>query len=154
MTRQVWGEDIAAPAIADVNGDGQPEFLGKDTRLEDFNSCGGFACVGFPARIWDYRAGRFLDVTRRFPQLVRTDAAFFRRWIGKTAKQDPRGMVAAWAADEATLGQAAAAHAQLVRWAQAGELRCRNCNNVQLAPTGTRFVVVLWRFLHRLHYVS
>ena len=73
----------AEPAIRDSNGDGRPEFVSTDDRFE-YVECAGYACSGVPVRIWSYRAGRFLNVTRRFPGRIGADAAWYLRAVERS----------------------------------------------------------------------
>ena len=66
-----WGD--LSPRLADLGGDGRPEFRTGDDRFAYV--FGSFAASAFPIRILRFDHGRFVDVTRHFPRLVRRDAA-------------------------------------------------------------------------------
>ena len=106
----LWGNVDYRPA--DLDGDGQAEFVSADDRFAyQFTS---FAGSGFPIRIWDYRDGRFSDVTRRFPARIRRDA--HRQWHWASIKQsrgDNAGLLAAWTADECLMHHCRSAFRQL-----------------------------------------
>ncbi len=58
---------------------------------------------GEPIQIWRFVPQRFVDVTRAYPGLIRTDAA---RWL-RLFRHDLAngvGLIAAWAGDEELLG--------------------------------------------------
>jgi streptogramin lyase len=116
-----WGNAGAEPVLRDLNGDRRPEFRSLDDRFsERFTS---FAGSARPVQIWSYRHGRFRDVTRRYPRLVRRDAARIWRQYLKYRKSDARGILPAWMADEYLLGRAAFADRVLEQAAARGELK-------------------------------
>jgi streptogramin lyase len=115
-----WGDGGAEPVLRDLDGDRRPEFLSLDDRFEGLNS---FAVAARPIQIWSYRRGGFRDVTRRYPTLVRRDAAKLWRDYLKFRKTNARGILPAWAADEYLLGHAAAADRVLRQAAARGELK-------------------------------
>jgi hypothetical protein len=92
--RHDWGH--AAPGRL-VTGRGGLVWASSDGRIRSV-----FRRAGFPARIVAYRRGRFLNVTRDHPTLVRQDAAHWWR-----LRQRGRTALAPWAADEYTLGHRA-----------------------------------------------
>ena len=84
-----------------------------------------YAASGVPIRIWRFRNGRFLDVTRQFPERIAADAA---RWWRLTlresrARRDARGVFAAWAADTCALGKAATVRRELAIRVAGGAFR-------------------------------
>jgi hypothetical protein len=107
--------------IADLNGDGVKELIGADYRF-------GYAFTAFafslmPVRIYDLRAGSWQLVTKRFPDRIRKDAKANWRQYRKAGKQgEPRGAIAAWAADEFMLGHRKSARRTLRRLARQGHL--------------------------------
>ncbi len=86
--RHNWGAARPGRLAA---GQGGVVWVSSDARLRST-----FKHAGAPARIVAYRRGRFLDVTRHYPALVRKDAAHWRR-----------RSLAAWATDEYSLGRRA-----------------------------------------------
>jgi subtilisin-like proprotein convertase family protein len=70
LTFREWG-NYAEAVLRDLDRDGRPEFVSAD---------GGFcySCLypilGYPLQIWEFRRGRYFDVTRRFPAVVRRAA--------------------------------------------------------------------------------
>lgn len=108
-----------------------------------------FADSGAPIALWSYTRSGMRNVTRTRPALVRTDA---KTWwtayrVQARRKGDVRGLLSAWAADEAMLGRAAQAHATLDAIARSGAL-ARGDGGAK----GAAYVRQLWRFLGRYGY--
>jgi hypothetical protein len=118
-----WGNASSRPTITDVDGDGRPEFVSSDDRFAyDFN---GYAGSVRPIQIWSYGDGKFRDVTRLHPQLVRQDAARLWRFYVQDRRKLPgsaRGLLPAWAADLYLLGEGARADRELVSAGRHGYL--------------------------------
>jgi hypothetical protein len=86
-------------------------FTGDDRFSYRFTSYAGSA---WPLHVLAYRKGKFVDVTRSQPARVRADAASHWRWYLRYThdpEREPRGELAAWAADEALLGKGSSAFA-------------------------------------------
>ena len=76
-----------------------------------------------PVRIYDLRAGGWQLVTKRFPDRIRKDAKANWHSFRKAGRQgEPRGAIAAWAADQFMLGHKASARRTLRRLARHGRL--------------------------------
>jgi hypothetical protein len=110
-----------------------------------------FADSGAPVELWRYQAHRFVDVTREYPATIAKDAA---SWCSayRTAnrrKGDVRGLLAAWAADEALLHRAAAAKQTLLQLAANGTL-----DRGLEPPKGLTYVRSLWRLLAHDGYLG
>jgi hypothetical protein len=107
----VWPGEGVGYRLRDLDRDGVQEFVSAS----DFE-CAFVACAGTvdPIRIWDYRGGTFVDVTPRFPALVAPEARRYWREFRRSARRNhpARNFLAAWAADEHSLGRGAAA----MRW--------------------------------------
>jgi len=90
-----------------------------------------YVASGLPIQIWTYGGGRFHDVTRSYPAQIARDArSWWSAYVQERRRRgDVRGLLAAWAADQALLGRAASARATIAR----------------LEPAG--YVRELWRFL-------
>ncbi|HEX6701573.1 MAG TPA: proprotein convertase P-domain-containing protein [Gaiellaceae bacterium] len=115
-----WGNSIAS--VVDIGSDGRPEFRTRDDRFAYvFTS---FAGSAFPIRIFRFDHGRFVDVTRRFPSLVRRDArSLFALYLGQRKTRDHvAGILAPWLADQYLLGRGAAGWKVLERAVRLGEL--------------------------------
>lgn len=93
--------------LQDLDQDRIPEFISADARFAyAFSS---FAGSGFPIAIWQYRQGKLLNVTRRYPKLVYSDALRYWKIYEQIRSQDAevKGILAAYLADKYLLGQAA-----------------------------------------------
>jgi subtilisin-like proprotein convertase family protein len=99
-----WGN--VGYRIVDHDRNGRPELSSFDDR---FNyAFAAYAASVPPVRIWRYDRGRLLDVTRRFPGVVRADAA--RLWglylrTRRSSYREVRGILAAYLADAYVLGE-------------------------------------------------
>jgi streptogramin lyase len=142
-----WGNLGAAPALRDLDGDRRPEFLARDDRFtERFTAFVGSVS---PVQIWSYRHGTMRDVTRRYPRLIRRDAARIWRVYLKYREGDVRGILPAWMADEYLLGRAAFADRALERAAARGELE----RNSGFGPRGSRaYIRAVKALLRRTGY--
>ena len=131
--------------IADLNHDRKQEFISGDDRFAyAFSS---FAFSGFPIQIWSYQGGSFSNVTRRYPALIRQDAAKQWRAYGSLRRQhyEVGGVLAAWAADKYQLHQGRAASKKLAAIARSGRLTSNYRPSVYLRQVK--------RFLARLGYI-
>lgn len=103
LTTHDWG--TAGHRTVDLNRDGRPEFVTADTRLAGLPGVGARA-ERLPIRIWAYRGGAMVDVTRGHRRTVRADMLTHLRAIddleGRGAS--PRGAIAAYLADARLLG--------------------------------------------------
>jgi hypothetical protein len=131
--------------IEDLDGDGVQELITADYRF-------GYAFTAFafslmPVRVYDLRAGHWELVTRNFPELIRKDAAAAWRYFRKNGKLgEPRGAIAAWAADQFLLGRKASTRRTLNRLARQRRLHGE-------FPTDQRkFVRTLLKFLAKRGY--
>ncbi len=109
-----------------------------------------FASSGLPLQILRLSGVKFIDVTSRYPRLVRRDAARWLRAYRRARGHNDVGLIAPWAADEARLGRWRAAHAYLVSQARAGRLRSTLFPH---ASSGTRFIGQLQALLRRRGYL-
>jgi hypothetical protein len=133
--------------LADLDHDGRPEFVSADARFA--YQFAAFAFSLFPVQIWSFRHGAFADATSRFPGRIRSDE--HRAWNAYRAQlrhrgDEPRGAIAAWAADRYRLGRRAATLRTLRRLAREGRLPGT------LPTSQRRFVSELDRFLRRHGY--
>jgi hypothetical protein len=129
--------------------DGRPLFAASDSRPAYRFSC--FVCAIHPPRIWEYRSGRFVDVTRAHPgevkeQLVRTHR-LYRRIRGDF---DVRGILASLVAGECLLGRCASGFEVVRRAIRSGYVR--RFDRDEIGPHGHRYLRQLRRFLGRLGY--
>jgi hypothetical protein len=137
----------AGAAIKDLHHDGHLEFVSTNDAF--YYQFGSFADSGAPIQIWAFGAGRFVDVTRNFPQLIRRDAARWWRLFTHNYVAG-EGLIAPWAADEDLLG-----HSQQVKRALARQLKLGHLHSEfsPQVPSGRRFVAALQLFLHKQGYV-
>ena len=145
-----WGETYR---VADVDGDGRPEFVTADQRFYE-----RFAprVVGFqlPVKILQLRGGALVDVTRAHPAQIRRHARSLARLLHATeliadgrragdraqAHAGLRPQLAAYAAEERLLGRRAVGDKRLAAEVAKG----------RVSPGFRR---ALLRFLARLGYV-
>jgi len=139
-----WGDP--AYRLRNVDGDGRPEFVTADDRFA--YRFASFADSGMPIQIWSYRAGTFTNVTRHFPALVAKDAAQqWRSYLHNRKYSETRGFLAAWAADEYSLGHGYKVERTLPRLIRRG-------NPDGFPPRDPRsFIRVLKRFLRSTGYM-
>jgi hypothetical protein len=136
--------------LADLNGDGLPEFSGGDQRFDEAFTA--HAASTQPVQIFDFRGGALVDVTRSYPALVRKDAAYQLKLYRKYRARrdfDVRGFLASYVADEYLLGRKRAGLAVLSKAFHRGELnRPRNTG----FASGRSYVKRLKRFLAKNGY--
>ena len=90
--------------LKDADGDGRPELVGYDPRFSAVFTA--FAGSGFPPSVLQVDRGATVDVTRRFPKLIRADAAARLKDLRKAKRgDDVRGILAAYVADEYLLNK-------------------------------------------------
>lgn len=155
---QVYRYDAAANTYALVQRDfgdpgariqtlaGAPVFVSADDRFA--YTFAAFAFSGLPVQIWSFASGRFVDVTRRFPALIRKDAAAqYGAYLGNRARGLGLGLLAAWAADEDLLGQSALVRQRLAALSAAHQLR-----GLAGWSQGSAFIAQLQRFLVKTGY--
>ena len=112
-----------------------------------------FADSVMPIQLWSYTAGNWQNVTRAHKPLIRREAAQFWQAYLAAARQrrEPRGILAAWAADEFALGQRAQTTAQLEALARSGALNSV-LSGVDTPSDPHAYVQALLRFLHKNGY--
>jgi hypothetical protein len=149
--RHVWGDQ--SYRLSDLNHDGKPELASADDRFAyAFTSYAGSA---FPVQIWRYRAGRMTDVTRSFPALVDKDAAaLWKEYQDERTSElpDPRGILAAWMADQYLLGRQDAGWAALQQVNARGELN--GYPGDTLWAKGDAYLATLRKVLAKLGYAG
>jgi hypothetical protein len=137
-------------ALEDLGHDGDLEFVTADDAFAyEFTD---FAASGLPLQILRLQGVRFVNVTADYPARVRADAARWLTAFRKMAKggyPDSVGVIAAWVADECTLGRSASALAFLARQEAAGHLN----SALGTRMGGARFVARLKAFLGRQGYL-
>jgi hypothetical protein len=145
----LWGN--VTFELGDPDRDGRPEWVTADDRFA--YAFTDYAESGFPLRLWSYRAGRFLDVTRSFLPQVRADAGrwwhFYLQVRGQRSRS-VRGLLAAWAADEELLGNHRAVLDALDAARERGELAH---GTVTDGRSPAAYVRALLAFLRRTGYI-
>jgi hypothetical protein len=139
--------------LADLDDDGLPEISAFDERF--LYTFGAYVFSAAPPQVSQYRRGRLLDVTRRFPAVIRRSAA----QVGKeflprkhpSNDLDLRTYVAVYVADQYLLGRPAAARRAL-DYALAHGLVYSGKEYLG-TPAGRTFVATLMRDLRKWGYV-
>src|SRR3954451_2750389 len=81
VLQRYWGDSGTEPVLRDLDHDGRPELVSNDGRYSDkYNE---FIPSAMPIQIWTSRAGRLRDAPRRYPAVVRRDAAAIWRYYLK-----------------------------------------------------------------------
>lgn len=114
LTRN-WG--FAGLNLTDGDGDGRLEFRSTDDRfLKDFTT---HASAWPPARVWMYLhqdgVPILVDVTSRYGELIRGNAAEAKKRLRGARGADARGYAATYVADEYLLGHGATGLRELER---------------------------------------
>jgi subtilisin-like proprotein convertase family protein len=140
--------------LVDLDGDGLPEFVASDERFVYTFTAYVFSAA--PIQIWSYRAGKLLDVTRRYPKQIEKHATSIGRWFLTRRKPekdtDLRSYVAAYVADQYLLGRPDAAIRALEGAHRHGLLYS---GRTYLGwPAGTAFVAELMRHLKKWGYIK
>ncbi|WP_026734004.1 hypothetical protein [Fischerella sp. PCC 9605] len=101
--RHEWGN--GGYRLIDLDKDGLPEFESRDDRFA--YAFTAYAASGYPLQIWQYRQGKMIDVTRRYPKLIYNHA--FELWqtflSARKEGDNGKGFLAAYLADKYMLGQ-------------------------------------------------
>ncbi|MCL2933152.1 MAG: S-layer homology domain-containing protein [Trichodesmium sp. MAG_R03] len=103
MLRYYWGN--INYRLTDLDNDNIPEFKSFDSRFANVFS--NLNDSVFPIRIWQYRQGKILDVTKKYPAEINTNASeiwleFYRRL---SQNQNVKGVLAAYLANKYMLGE-------------------------------------------------
>ncbi len=115
-----WGN--VGYTIEDLDGDGRPELSGADDAFA--YAFASYAASAFPPHVLSYRVdaatgkAKAVDVTRRFPALIRKDAAYLLAFIRKAKPardHEIQGAIAAYVADQYLLGKGSVGKAELAR---------------------------------------
>ena len=138
--------------LADYDRDGLPELAAFDERFVYTYSAYVFSAA--PPHIFQYRQGRMIDVTRKFPAPIRRNAA----QVGKEFLSKPRPpkdidlrtYVAVYVADQYLLGKPAEARRALDYALAHGFLY--NGTGYLGSPSGRKFITVLMRDLRKWGY--
>jgi hypothetical protein len=133
-----------------VDGRDKVELLTKDDRSAYVFTA--YAASLFPIQLWHVDGGRFVDVTRRFPALVESDAKGLLAEYERVRREraDVRGVLAAWLADQYLLGNEKAGWAKIDAAYRPGELGPRD--DLIGWPQGRSYFKALRAFLVRTGY--
>jgi hypothetical protein len=150
LVRELWGDP--GYRLADLGDNGRLEFVTADDRFA--YAFTAYAASLLPLRILSLEGTRLVDVTRSYPAELESDArAAWRLYlqVRRGPTPDVRGVLAAWAADEARLGDWKSATAALAVALRQGEL----AHGPAIAgwPIGRAYLTALQRFLTRLGYL-
>jgi len=146
-----WGN--TGYSLRDLDRDERPELVSADDRFA--YAFTAYAYSIDPIQVWSYRAGKLADVTRRFPAVVRRDAARLWRGYLKARKEkgaDVRGLLAAYLAEQVLLGEGAGAWERLQEALTREELAPPAGAGV--GPTGRAYLKALRAFLVKNGYLS
>jgi PKD repeat protein len=142
-----WGNSGPGD-LSDFNHDGRLVWRSSDGRIRYAFGCGG--CVPYPVQVVAYKDGRFVDVTKSYPRLVRADARAMWRIYRKHQAESARGALAAWAADQLRLGRRALVWRTVRSAVRAGRLH--RDGDYDVWPHDRGFERALRRWLHRHGY--
>jgi hypothetical protein len=140
--------DFGNPGASLISSDGHAVIVTADNAFAyQFASYGG---SGMPLMVIELRSGKFVVTTREHPGWVGVDAGF--QWGSYIQSQNGLGLgwLAAWAADECTLDQAAQAWNTLDQLQAQGSLD----SGPPGWPTGSAYVIQLRSFLSAHGYCS
>jgi subtilisin-like proprotein convertase family protein len=143
-----WGD----PGYSVERLDGQVVLVSADDHFAyEFTS---YAASGLPIQIWRYDRGKLTDVTSELPALVRRDAAmWWGSYLGaRRQKEDVRGVLAAWLADEYRLGLGDEGWKQVRAAFARGEVSAPRVD--PLWPAGRHYLDALRRFLVERGYAT
>jgi hypothetical protein len=135
----------AGATVTDIGNTGRYEFVSADGRFAYAFS--DYAHSGQPLQIWSFANRRFRTVTRKYPRLIRADAAKWLRAFNHNLSNGV-GLIAAWAADEDRLGNSKLVSTTLDTYARKGKLRSGDPS----FASGRKFVTRLKSFLRQNHY--
>jgi hypothetical protein len=112
-----------------------------------------YADSGMPIELLSLTGGRFVDVTARYPSLIKADAA---RWLAAYRQMAPKytdtvGVLAAWTADEARLGNASLAFRFL---RQQASLHRLNSSLTPDASSPAKYIGALRKLLAKRGYLK
>jgi hypothetical protein len=150
LVRELWGD--SGYRLVDLDHDGQLEFLTADDRFA--YAFTAYAGSLLPIKILRLVGSRLDDVTRSYPAQVAADAASAwatYRSTRTSQEDDERGVLGAWAADEALLARWPAAEHALDQALAQGDLS--RVKALPGWPTGGAYLTALRRFLTRLGYL-
>ncbi len=135
--------------LKDLDKDGVPEFRSIDYRFA--YKYGSNADTPRPLRIFDWNAGRLLDVTIGFPKLAAQDAAdMYKGYLHFRKQKDAnvRGLLAAYLADSYNAKNGKVAWKRVVAAYRRGDVDRRFGGEV--GPFGRQYLTSLRSFMKKL----
>lgn len=145
MLAHTWGN--GGYALKQLDGDGVADFRADDDRFA--YRFAPYVASYRPPRIFNLRGSRLVDVTRRFPALVRKDLREIDKLLPDARKLgETRGLVAARVADMELLGLGGGVDTYLRRALARGDL-----DGISGYPKGRRFIAALKKFLRNTGYI-
>jgi len=138
--------------LKDVDHNGIPEFVSVDYRFA--YKYGSNADTPRPLRIFNWNAGKLVDVTVGFPRLAGRDAALMYKGYlryRKVKDVNVRGLLAAYLADSYNAGNGRVAWRRVVAAYRRGDVNRKFAGD--LGPFGKAYLQSLRRFLTKLGYL-
>jgi hypothetical protein len=138
--------------LKDLDGNGVPEFKSVDYRFA--YKYGSNVDTPRPLRIFDWDAGKLVDVTIGFPALAAADAGvMYRGYLHyrKVKHANVRGLLAAYLADSYNAGNGRVAWRRVVGAYRRGDVERKFADEV--GPFGRKYLQSLRRFLKKLGYL-
>jgi hypothetical protein len=123
--------DFADPGfrLTDLGHDGRKEFLTADDRFAYLLS--DYADSGMPIDVLSFSGGKFTDVTRNHPALIKRDAARYWKGYQRDHSGEQIGQFAPWAADEDNLGNQSTVTAKLSVQVTKGRITAEQAHKLQ-----------------------
>jgi len=153
---KLWGDP--GYELNDLDRTGRPEFVSADDRFAyEFTD---YADSALPVQIWRYDQGSLRDLTASYPSVLRAEAnGLWGDYLAaRKTRDDIRGILAAWLADEIRLGRAAPAWEQLDAIERRGDLTAPKADaypwllDARYWPDGRAYLAKLERFLRASGY--
>jgi hypothetical protein len=138
--------------LKDLDKNGIPEFRSVDYRFA--YKYGSNADTPRPLRIFNWDAGKLVDVTMAFPRLAAKDAAdMYKGYLQyrKVKDVNVRGLLAAYLADSYRAGNGRVAWRRVVAAYRRGDVDKKFEGDV--GPHGKAYLTSLRRFLNKLGYL-
>jgi hypothetical protein len=138
--------------LKDIDRNGVPEFRTIDYRFA--YKYGSNADTPRPLRIFNWDAGKLVDVTVAFPRLASLDAAdMYKGYLHyrKVKDVNVRGLLAAYLADSYNAGNGRTAWRRVVAAYRRGDVNRKFAGDV--GPHGKAYLQSLRRFLKKLGYL-